>query len=407
MGSGLYSLQSMHIPELKRVLEEALGFPIGLRWRTIQTGQAGAIPADQMAKALHFEVNRVHKREAKRRLADLYARTAPTFPLGIKMRLVWPLSDVMNMRTRTKVAALCLRQLQFCTHMRGMRSWELHSIDQPDQGTNLTLRSRLMDIRSTADGHQLFHSVDPSHVGEGAMQFAFHPAREAEARAMIIALIPYLRWKMAQEVPDSSDVARERFFAKSLYCHFSKDALDRAVGAVWNPDTMTVDSPADEYNGWVFDSGDGELDCSGFGDDVTPASTLATSVTHTLVRPHDAAGDQDSVSTLPQGTSLASTASTGSRSTRSRARSRGPPDPGAGPSASTTASSLSSPSVNLSSTPQLQPFLTSLTSLLANLPDSAQTQELRAQLTTLTSAPTDPSASSSPSAPPAATGQGH
>ena len=398
VGWGLYSLQSIDVPALKRVLEEALGFPLGLRWRTIQTGQAGAIPPDQMAKALHFEVNRLHKREAKRRLADLYARTATRFPLGIKMRLVWPLSDVMNLRTREKVAALRLRQLQFCTHMRGMRTWELHSIDQPDSETNLTLRARLMEIRSTVDGHQLFHSVDPSHIGEGAMQFAFHPAREQEARAMIIALIPYLRWKMAEEVPNLSDVARERFFAKTLYCHFSKDALDRAVGAVWNPTTMTVDSPADDYNGWVFDSGDGELDCSGFGDDATPASTLTTAITSPLVRPHDAAGDQDSVSTLPQGTSLASTASTGSQSTTNR----GPPDPGVGPSAATTASSISSPSDHLFQNPNLQSFLTSLTSLLSTLPDSAQTQDLRSQLASLTSA-----SSASPSTPPSATGQGH
>ena len=403
VGWGLYSLQSIHVPELKRALEESLGFPVGIRWRTIQTGQAGAIPADQMAKALHFEVNRIHKREAKRRLADLYARDATSFPLGIKMRLVWPLSDVMNLRTREKVAALRLRQLQFCSHMRGMRTWELHSIDQPDQDTQLTLRSRLMAIRSAKDGHQLFHAVDPSHIGEGAMQFAFHPAREEEARAMIIALIPYLRWKMAEEVPALTDVERERFFAKSLYRHFSKDALDRAVGAVWNPETMTVDSPADDYNGWVFDSGDGELDCSGFGDEATPASTLATSITPMLVRPHDAAGDQDSVSTLPQGTSLASTASTASRSTT---RSRGPPDPG--PSASTTASSISSPSDPFSQHPNLQSFLSSLTSLLSSLPDSAQAQDVRSQLANLTASPATQSASpSSPSAPSSATGQSH
>ena len=400
VGWGLNSLQSIDIPALKKVLEEALGFPLGIRWRTIQTGQSGSIPADQMAKALHFEVNRTHKREAKRRLADLYARTATAFPLGIKMRLVWPLSDVMNLRTREKVAALRLRQLQFCTHMRGMRTWELHSIDQPDQETQFTLRSRLMAIRSSADGHQLFHTVDPSHVGEGAMQFAFHPAREDEARAMIIALIPYLRWKMAQEVPDLSDVERERFFARSLYCHFSKDALDRAVGAVWNPTTMTVDSPADDYNGWVFDSGDGELDCSGFGDDATPASTLATSVTRSLVRPHDAAGDTDSVSTLPQGTSLASTASTGSRSTNTR----DPPDPGA----ATTASSLSSPSVPPAIAPALTGFLTSLQSVISSLPDTPQTQDLRSQLAQLTNASAlSFSSRTSPSAPTTATGQDH
>ena len=399
VGWGLYSLQSIHIPELKRVLEEALGFPLGIRWRTIQTGQSGAIPPDQMAKALHFEVGRANKREAKRRLAELYARDATEFPLGIKMRLVWPLSDVMNLRTRAKVAALRLRQLQFCTHMRGMRSWELHSIDQPEESSQRTLRSRLMAIKSTTDGHQLFHSVDPSYVGEGAMQFAFHPSREEEARAMIIALIPYLRWSMAQECLDFTDVERERHFARTLYCHFSKDALDRAVGAVWNPATMSVDSPDDDYNGWVFDAGDSELDCSGFADDATPASTLGTSVTTSFVRPHDAAGDTDSVSTFPQGTSIASTVSAGSRSTVTRELH----DPGPSATNITPASSLSSPSDPNQLASNLNSFVTSFQTMLASLPDNAQTQQLRAQLALLTASPSTDS--SSPSAPPAATGQ--
>ena len=400
VGWGLYSLQSIHVPELKRVLEEALGFPLGLRWRTIQTGQAGAIPPDQMAKALHFEVSRANKREAKRRLADLYARTATDFPLGIKMRLVWPLSDVMNMRTRTKVAALRLQQLQFCTHMRGMRTWELHSIDQPEESSPHTLRSRLMSIRSSTDGHQLFHTVDPSHVGEGAMQFAFHPSREEEARAMIIALVPYLRWAMAQECPDLSDVERERLFAKTLYCHFSKDALDRAVGAVWNPTAMSVESPDDDYNGWVYDTGDSELDCSGFGDDATPASTLGTSLTQALVRPYDAAADADSVSTFPQGTSIASTASAGSRSTLTNE----PPDPGPSATTITPASSLSSPSDPTQLVSHLNSLVSSFQTMLASLPDNSQTQQLRAQLAQLTAAPS--TNSSPPSAPSTATGQG-
>ena len=309
VGWGLYSTQSMHVPELRRVLSEKLRFDIGIRWRTIQIDKAGPIPADQLAKALHFEVNRTHRRQAKQRLAALYARDASSFPLGIKLRSVWPLSDLMNFHTRSKVAALRLRQLQFCNNMRGMRSWELHTIDLPDDSTGITLRQRLTAIRSQKDGFQLFHSVDPSHLGD-AVQFTFHPNREEEARAMVIALIPFLRWKMAEEQPDLSAVARERFFSKALYRHFSRNALDRAVDAIWNPTTMSVDSPSDAYNGWIYDEGDVELDCSQVDSSPTPASTLPSQTTGPVVRPHDAAGDADSVSTLPQGASVGSVAST-------------------------------------------------------------------------------------------------
>ena len=155
VGWALYSTQSMSIDALRRVLGEALGFDIGIRWRTIQLEKSGPIPADQLAKALHFEVARNNRRQAKQRLSAIYARDATSFPLGIKLRLVWPLSDLMNFHTRSKVSALRLRQLQFCNHMKGMHTWELTTIDQPDERTGLTLRQRLTAIRSQKDGFQL------------------------------------------------------------------------------------------------------------------------------------------------------------------------------------------------------------------------------------------------------------
>ena len=412
VGWGLYSTQSMYVPELRRVLSAKLGFDIGIRWRTIQTDKSGPIPTDQLAKALHFEVNSSHRRQAKQRLAQIYARDATSFPLGIKLRLVWPLSDLMNFNTRTKVSALRLRQLQFCSNMRGMRTWELHTIDQPDERTGLTLRQRLTAIRSQKDGFQLFHSVDPSHIGD-AVQFTFHPNREEEARAMVIALIPYLRWKMSEENPSLTAVERERFFSRALYRHFNRDALDRAVDAIWNPVTMSVDSPADDYNGWIYDEGDSELDCTGFSVDQTPATTLPSTASGPVVRPHDAAGDADSISTLPQGHSVASyTSQTSATSTSASA----PPTTNTTitPSASTTTPS------SLSTNTPPQQVLTSLTSMIDSfrnvldlLPDNPATQAIRQQYAALppgalASLSTPSSTDQPPSSPgPAATGSRH
>ena len=386
----------------------------GLPFGTIQIDKTGPIPADQLAKALHFEVNKKDKRLAKQRLADIYAKAATDFPLGIKLRLVWPLSDLMNFRIRKKVSALRLRQLQFCNHMAGMRTWELHSIDQPDDRTGLTLRKRLTAIRSQRDGCQLFHSVDPSHIGD-AVQFTFHPSREEEARSMVIALLPYLRWKMEEENPSFTDVERERFYSKALYCHFNQDALDRAVDAVWNPTTMTVDSPADVYIDWIFDEGDKELDCFTFGEVIgTPAFSLVTP-SAPIVPPHDAAGDLDSVSTLPQGQSVASLSSVASATSQSSAL---PASTSASHPASTAASSLSSTSPPDPSVQALSEMVSSFGSVLNLLPSTPVAQAVRQQfaalssnafLASLISSPPAPAPldSDPPSAPDAATGQGH
>ena len=402
VGWALYSTQSIHVPALRRALGDLLGFDVGIRWRTIQIDKAGPIPKEQLVKALHFEVNRANRRQAKQRLAQIYARDADSFPLGIKLRLVWPLSDLMNFATRTKVSALRLRQLQFCSNMRGMRTWELHTIDQPDDSTGLTLRQRLTAIKSHKDGFQLFHSVDPSHIGD-AVQFTFHPNREEEARAMITGLIPYLRWTMAQEHPSMSPVERERFFSKALYRHFSRDALDRAVDAIWNPETMSVDSPADDYNGWIYDVGDSELDCSQFEAVPTPASSIPSSPRGPVVRPHDAAGDQDSISTLPQGQSLSSLASQSSAQSLPSVR-----------RASQMSTQRSSPSVTPPSslTPSTPPdqLLTSLHSMIDTfrsvidlLPNTPAADAVRQQLASLPPGTSAAPPSSSSSAPPSST----
>ena len=397
VGWALYSTQSMHVPALRREISERLGIDVGIRWRTIQLDKTGPIPADQLAKALHFEVNKKDKRMAKQRLAEIYAKEATDFPLGIKLRLVWPLSDLMNFRTRTKVAALRLRQLQFCTHMTGMRTWELQAIDIPDERTGCTLRKRLMAIRSQQDGCQLFHSVDPSHIGD-AVQFTFHPSREEEARSMVIALPPYLRWKMESENPSFTPEERERYYSKVLYCHFNRDALDRAVDAVWNPTTMTVESPADAYNDWIFDEGDAELDCSTLGDTSgTPASTLPSALAP-RVRPHDAAGDTDSISTIPQGRSLASLPSQTSDSSA---------PPTDNPPSSTPTSSLSQGSPHVSQVQALAAMVDSFCSVMNLLPDNSATQALRQQLANLPASSASSPNDSSPSPSGPASGQGH
>ena len=402
VGWALYSTQAMHIPELRRELSSRIGCDIGIRWRTIQTDKSGPIPADQLAKALHFEVNKNDKRKAKQRLAEVYAKSATDFPLGIKLRLVWPLSDLMNFRTRTKVSALRIRQLQFCNHMAGMRTWELHSIDQPDEQTGLTLRKRLTAIRSQHDGCQLFHSVDPSHIGD-AVQFTFHPNREEEARSMVIALLPYLRWKMESEHPSFTAEERERFYSKALYCHFSKDALDRAVDAVWNPTTMTVDSPADAYNDWIFDEGDAELDCSTFGTpSATPASSLV-SPNAPVVRPHDAAGDTDSVSTIPQGQSVASLSSVASNTSAPNSQASNP-TPSSQPTSTATSSLSSAHDEQLQA---LTAMVSSFGSVLNLLPNNPATEAIRQQFANLPTFQSPSANDSSPSAPPAATGQEH
>jgi hypothetical protein len=159
----------MNADTFRRNITKSIGFDIGVRWRTIAIPKSGSAPKEQLAKALHFEVDVSHRVQAARGLRSLYGSKSNSFPLSVKLRFVPVSSSIMNLKTREKAESFRLRQLQFCKHMLGMRSWEILSLDITDSSGLPTIRERINSISSLAMKEiSLFHSVDNSFQ-EGAV----------------------------------------------------------------------------------------------------------------------------------------------------------------------------------------------------------------------------------------------
>ena len=128
-----------------------------------------------------------------------------------------------------------------------MRLWEIDGLDVFDSGTRTSLRQTINGLISTTSSPpcRLIHSIDKSYQ-EGAVVVTFHPDREEETRARMMGLIPYLKYVIKQEHPGKSPSEMEKIFSHSIYRYFTQEALHRAEGAYWDPDTNSVKSPQDD-----------------------------------------------------------------------------------------------------------------------------------------------------------------
>jgi len=209
----------------------------------------------------------------------------------------------MNLKTREKAESFRLRQLQFCTHMVAMRSWEILSLDTPDSSGLPTIRERINSLPSfSMEGVDLFHSIDTSFQ-QGAVVFTFHPDREEEARAMVIGLIPYLKWQATTGLGTLTRKETDTLHSKYVYRYFSQEAIDRSFGAVWNTETNCVDSPNDREVD-ALDDVDPEFDLSRFVSVTTDDATVTGDEPSTRIRPHDVEGDDETMSTIGTAGSL-------------------------------------------------------------------------------------------------------
>jgi hypothetical protein len=97
---------------------------------------------------------------------------------------------------------------------------DIEALDFVDHFIGWSLRDLIMKIEPrTNPGHQLFHLVDATWNGNG-YHLAFSPNVEAEARAMMMALIPFMT----------------HFYKDTALKWFSASAQRRALGALWDPE---------------------------------------------------------------------------------------------------------------------------------------------------------------------------
>jgi hypothetical protein len=219
--------------EIKNKTGQAI--QVGLRWRTIMLDKPGRIPDDEAVKALHIEVDRTFRNEAKRILEEIYSSKATQWPLHLRLRAVPLLKDVMNRDIKMGIRRLMGRQQSFNDEEFGKRkitSWEIKELDFVGATSNLTLRDMIMAIVPQDDpSRRLFHSVDNLRSNRSTVVFTCMPALESEARNVVAGLVTYLVHVHGQETAE----------------FFTKDAQIRAADSFWDTENHCVRNKDDEH----------------------------------------------------------------------------------------------------------------------------------------------------------------
>jgi hypothetical protein len=238
-------------------------------------------------------------RKGKEALRKYYSSASNWFPLGVKLRLVGQVNNLMNTAARLKGESFRLKQQQFYKNMKAMRSWEITGLDINPGGKNMTLRELLNTIESIKETDtQIFHSVDHSFQA-GACIFTFHPDREEEARAMVSSLVPFLVWAVMLGNETLPKHEKQAILSRRVYKHFTDEALERSEGAVWNDTTNTVDSPLDKEI-FDLDKMDKEFKMENIAINVDTDDVTLTSLDNRRmnIRPADVDIDDETQSTL-------------------------------------------------------------------------------------------------------------
>jgi len=147
--------------------------------------------------------------QQKKCIERIYTTTAPTFPLGIKMRLVPEIQEVTNPETLAKVVQLHALQERFLASTETRRIYE-GECAMDHHTPNLVDTLRAMTISSWQANKQaqpLFHAISPM-VTKGGYLVRYLPQHRIKARA---ALAPFVQCHPAgPERPIATTPAMDR-----------------------------------------------------------------------------------------------------------------------------------------------------------------------------------------------------
>lgn len=251
VGFLLYSTREMDAGALADEISAAVGFPVGLRWKIIDSGKKG-MKKSQLIKGLVVEVSASKKFEYQRALRKLYSSTTHStdkYPNFVRLRFVISYADGKNIQEKSKVEKLRQRQKRFLATIRSTTSYSLTDLDCDYVSELPSLREMIMSIRvHNNQDIPLFHNVDLDYQCTGHI-FQYSEENAAEAECAINTLIPYLTYLY----PDLKDNEDE---------FFDEDAIDRCEGLIFDPKVgMVVDPNAGRIDGVELDIDD---DLAGF-----------------------------------------------------------------------------------------------------------------------------------------------
>ena len=231
----LYSTSDMDKEKLADEIRRTSGVKVGLRVRTISVKSKQLLSKEQMVPAIHIEIDERHYARDKDKISKMYeSKKIDGFPLGIKMRLCPQIQDATDPASYKKFDRVRIRQAVFLANVIKTRSWDIGVLDFQDPLLNgRTLRSMIMDIRSTQDPEKhVFISVDKQLQGVGVC-YSYTSHFAGEALAWIQGLLCYVKSLYPVAVHGQLEKC------------FSTDAVTRSASCKWDPVKNCVVSAAD------------------------------------------------------------------------------------------------------------------------------------------------------------------
>ena len=284
IGWFLWSARNMDAGALADEIADTLGFLVGLRWKTIDTGVRGKIATKNISRALLVEVATKDRFLQQRALLNFYARDKKDineYPNGIRLRFVKLKKDCVNAKEKAKVDKLRERQRIFTENICSIDTNDIVQIDYAAAASNEpTLRQMIMSINSKDTTTPLFHCVDLDWRGQG-YTFMFSPKLQEEAECMIFSLPTFLQ----HHYPDVN-----------VTQHFTSEAIERNEGLKYDEVSQMVIDPSSHNN----NDNENDNNLKGFEVDLI----IDITSDHNNLRPSEIPNnngmpnDDDSVSTL-------------------------------------------------------------------------------------------------------------
>jgi hypothetical protein len=196
----LYSTHQQNEERMSELISNLVQETVGAKWHPIRTNdryRKAQEPNSTRTYALHLEAATDKAGKVQQELSKWYRSSSQLFPDGTKLRLVPPFNSILSYSHKAKYSALVAWQAALSSRICTGSTWELAAnltLDRPEPSTGITLWQIIMSIPSQVfPSTPLFHTVDRTWRSQNGITLTFHPENEAEVRAHIAGLIPFLK----------------------------------------------------------------------------------------------------------------------------------------------------------------------------------------------------------------------
>jgi hypothetical protein len=165
MGSLLYSHRDVQIGRLCDKLSRMSGYNMLVSCKVVDMGRRE--PGREPIRLIHIECPAENKQDVQRSLEAMYnSNCRKNIVLGIKMRFIYDMHNVVGMYGNDKTQKILDHQMEFSKSARSVNIPGLTGAYNPDKRSLLTIADCGMDIISRVNGKKIFHSLDqPFGVG--------------------------------------------------------------------------------------------------------------------------------------------------------------------------------------------------------------------------------------------------